>query len=65
MKADQFVHKGDVLMVIEPTDYSIAVSNAEAALARAQASVANSQVEARRRLQLNDLAVSTRSSRPM
>ena len=58
VKADQFVHKGDVLMVIEPTDYSIAVSNAEAALARAQASVGNSQVEARRRLQLNDLAVS-------
>jgi multidrug resistance efflux pump len=58
VKADQFVHKGDVLLVIEPTDFSIAVSNAEAALAKAKANVGNSQVEANRRFQLNDLAVS-------
>ncbi|HEY2132364.1 MAG TPA: HlyD family secretion protein [Acetobacteraceae bacterium] len=58
VKADQFVHKGDVLMVIEPTDYSIAVSNAEAVLAKAKASVENSQTEATRRLKLNDLSVS-------
>src|ERR1700744_936652 len=34
---NQFVHKGDLLMKIDPTDYRIAVSLAEAAVQRAQA----------------------------
>jgi multidrug resistance efflux pump len=35
------VHKGDLLMVIDPTNYSIAVGQAEAAVQQAQASVQN------------------------
>jgi len=34
---NQFVHKGDVLLVIDPTDYRIAVRLAEAAVHQAQA----------------------------
>src|SRR6266478_807052 len=34
---NQFVRKGDVLLVIEPTDYQIAVSLTEAAVQQAQA----------------------------
>jgi multidrug resistance efflux pump len=32
---NQFVHKGDLLMVIDPTNYKIAVSLAEAAVQQA------------------------------
>jgi multidrug resistance efflux pump len=46
---NQFVHKGDVLMVIEPTDYRIAVSLAEAAVKQADANAQNAQIEAKRR----------------
>jgi multidrug resistance efflux pump len=46
---NQFVHKGDLLMVIEPTDYRIAVSLAEAAVKQAQANAENAQTEAKRR----------------
>ena len=35
------VHKGDLLMVIDPTNFTIAVSQAEAAVQQAQASVQN------------------------
>jgi multidrug resistance efflux pump len=38
---DQFVHKGDLLLVIEPTDYKIALNLAEAAVQQAQANVQN------------------------
>ena len=38
---NQFVHKGDMLMVIDPTNYRIAVSLAEAAAHQAQASIQN------------------------
>ena len=38
---NKFVHKGDLLMVIDPTNYSIAVSQAEAAVEQAQASMQN------------------------
>ena len=38
---NQFVHKGDMLMVIDPTNYPIAVSLAEAAAQQAQASIQN------------------------
>jgi multidrug resistance efflux pump len=38
---NKYVHKGDLLMVIDPTNYTIAVSQAEAAVQQAQASVQN------------------------
>ena len=36
-----YVHKGDLLMAIDPTNFTIAVSQAEAAVQQAQASVQN------------------------
>ncbi len=41
VRDNQFVHKGDLLMVIEPTDYTIAVNQAEAAVQQAEANVQN------------------------
>lgn len=38
---NQFVHKGDLLMVIDPTNYAIGVSQAEASVQQAEASVQN------------------------
>jgi multidrug resistance efflux pump len=38
---NKYVHKGDLLMVIDPTNYTIAVSQAEAAVQQAEASVQN------------------------
>ena len=38
---NQYVHKGDLLMVIDPTNYTIAVSQAEAAVQQGEASVQN------------------------
>jgi multidrug resistance efflux pump len=40
-----FVHKGDLLMVIDPTNYRIAVSQAEAAVQQAQASIENTKAQ--------------------
>jgi multidrug resistance efflux pump len=56
---NQFVHKGDLLMVIDPTNYKIAVSLAEAAVQQAQANMQNVEREAQRRQQLTSLAVTT------
>jgi multidrug resistance efflux pump len=56
--ADQFVHKGDLLIEIEQTDYVIAVSNAEAAVTQAKANLDNRQAEAKRREQLTTLETS-------
>lgn len=58
VKADQFVHKGDLLMVIEPSDYQIALANAEAAVARAKADLENKKAEAERRTKLSAIAAS-------
>lgn len=58
VKGDQFVRKGDLLMVIEPDDYQIALANAEAAVARAKADLDNKQAESQRRAQLTAIAVS-------
>lgn len=52
------VRQGDLLMVIDPTNYRIAVSLAEAALQQASANAVNATREAQRRQQLTDLAVS-------
>src|ERR1700740_3176579 len=54
---NQFVHKNDLLMVIDPTNYKIAVSLAEAAVQQAQVNAENAEREAKRRLALSNLAV--------
>lgn len=56
---NQFVHKGDLLMVIDPTDYRIAVDLAEAAVRQAQVNAQNTARQAQRRQQLTELAVTT------
>jgi len=55
---NQFVHRGDVLMVIDPTDYRIAVKLAEASLTQAQVDAENAVREANRRRPLAGLAIS-------
>jgi multidrug resistance efflux pump len=42
---NQFVHKGDLLLVIDPTDYKIAVELAGAAVSQAQANVENFEAQ--------------------
>ncbi len=54
---NQFVHKGDLLMVIDPTDYKIAVDLAGAAVEHAQVTAQNAAREAQRRQELTQLAV--------
>ena len=55
---NQFVHKGDLLMAIDPTNYRLAVSLAEATAQQARIVQQNLQLEAKRRLELNNSAVS-------
>src|SRR2546421_12077713 len=54
---NQFVHKGDLLMVIDPRNFKIAVSLAEAAVQQAQANAQNAERESKRRQELTSLAV--------
>ncbi len=54
---NQFVHKGDLLMLIDPRNYSIAVRQAQAAVEQAKAVADNANAEMTRRLHLNDVAV--------
>jgi multidrug resistance efflux pump len=49
---NQFMHKGDLLMVIDPTTYKIAVSLAEAEVQQAQVNALNAEREAKRRQEL-------------
>src|SRR5258708_9375311 len=56
---NQFVHKGDLLMVIDPRNFKIAVSLAEAAVQQAQANAQNAERESKRRQQVTDLAATT------
>jgi multidrug resistance efflux pump len=53
-----FVHKGDLLLTIDPTNYRIAVSLAEAATQQAQLNAQNLQAEAKRRQELSTLSTS-------
>jgi RND family efflux transporter MFP subunit len=53
---NQFVHKGDLLLRIDPTDYKIAVSLAEAAAEQAQANAENTMIQAERRRRVTNLA---------
>jgi multidrug resistance efflux pump len=57
IKDNQLVHKGDLLMQIDPTNYRIAVKLAEAAVQQAQINAQNAAREAQRRLELSQLAV--------
>jgi RND family efflux transporter MFP subunit len=54
---NQFVHKGDLLMVIDPTDYKIAVDLATASTQQAQVTAQNAMREAQRRQELTRLSV--------
>ena len=54
---NQFVHKGDLLMLIDPRDYTIAVSRAEAAVKQAEANARNAELQSQRRQKLTQLAV--------
>jgi len=54
---NQFVHKGDLLMVIDPRDYTIAVSRAEAAVKQTEANARNAELQSQRRQKLTQLAV--------
>ena len=51
---NQFVHKGDLLLAIDPTNYKIALQLADAAVTQAQATSDNAQREAERRRKLDD-----------
>ncbi len=55
---NQFVHKGDMLISIDPTDYAIAVDLAQAAADQASANADNAQREAERRSKLSSLEAS-------
>jgi len=55
---NQLVHMGDLLLVIDPTNYRIAVSLGEAAVQQAQADAQNAASEASRRQHIATGAVS-------
>jgi multidrug resistance efflux pump len=55
---NQLVRKGDVLLVIDPTDYAIAVDQAQAAMEQSRANADNAQREAQRRAALTTLETS-------
>jgi len=55
---NQFVHQGDPLIGIDPTDYRIAVTLAEAAVQQAQVNWRNAEHEAKRRRPLAGSAIS-------
>ena len=54
---NQFVHKGDLLMLIDPTNYRIAVALTDAAARQAQVLAQNANRQAERRRQLTTLSV--------
>ena len=58
VKDNQFVRKGDVLMVIDPVDYALAVSMAQAQLSQARADLDNRRNQAERRRLLTTLSTS-------
>ena len=55
---NQLVHKGDLLLAIDPTNYKIALQLADAAVDQTLAMAENAQREAQRRRKLDDLSVS-------
>jgi multidrug resistance efflux pump len=57
VRDNQLVHKGDLLVEIDPIDYRIAVRMAEAAVAETKAVAENAEAESERRQKLDLLAV--------
>jgi multidrug resistance efflux pump len=55
---NKFVHKGDLLMVVDPTNFRIAVAQAEAAVAQTKAVAQNAEAQAERRRKQTSLSVS-------
>ena len=53
---NQFVHKGDLLMLVDPTNYTIGVQIAEAAAQQAMSVADYAQAESERRQKLGDWA---------
>ncbi|MEM5435442.1 HlyD family secretion protein [Paraburkholderia diazotrophica] len=58
---NQFVHKGDLLMQIDPSHYQIAVEQAQAAVAARKAELQMRRDDARRRADMDSLVVSKES----
>jgi RND family efflux transporter MFP subunit len=58
VRADGYVTKGQLLMEIDPTDYQIAVADAEASVEQAQATLDNNRAQAARRKELTTLTTS-------
>ena len=58
---NQFVHKGDLLMQIDPSHYQIAVEQAQAAVAARKAELTMRQDDAKRRADLDSQVVSQES----
>ena len=58
VKDNQFVHKGDVLLVLDQKRYKLALSTAEANVAARKADMENAEQQAARRLRLTNLSVS-------
>jgi multidrug resistance efflux pump len=56
---NQFVRKGDILYVIDPFDFEVAVRANKAALQQRMADLRVKQLQSQRRNQLTDLAIST------
>src|ERR1700744_90375 len=55
VKDNQFVHKGDLLVVIDPTDFKNALQSAEANVEQTKANATNARLELERRQKLTDL----------
>lgn len=58
VRDNQFVHKGDLLIKIDPRDYQVAVDLGKAAVDQAEADSENKKVQAARRRALSDLSTS-------
>ncbi|MEM5382578.1 HlyD family secretion protein [Paraburkholderia phymatum] len=58
---NQFVHKGDLLMQIDPSHYQIAVEQAQAAVAARKAELQMRRDDAKRRADMDSLVVSKES----
>jgi multidrug resistance efflux pump len=57
VKDNQFVHKGDILFVVDQARYKLALATAEANLAAGKASMLLAQGDARRRAKLTSLSI--------
>ena len=58
VRDNQFVHKGDLLMKIDPRDYRVAVDLSKAAVDQAEADYQNKKIQAERRRALRDVGAS-------